>query len=29
MITSRQLTKKFGGKTAVDAVDLTVEPGQR
>ncbi len=27
MLTSRQLTKKFGSKTAVDAVDLTLEPG--
>ncbi len=27
MITSRKLTRKFGNKTAVDAVDLTLEPG--
>ena len=27
MITSKNLTKKFGSKTAVDAVSLTLEPG--
>ena len=27
MITSKGLTKKFGSKTAVDNVDLTIEPG--
>lgn len=27
MITCRQLTKKYGSKAAVDAVDLTLEPG--
>ena len=27
MITSKQLTRKFGSKTAVDRVDLTLEPG--
>lgn len=27
MITSKQLTRKFGSKTAVDGVDLTLEPG--
>ena len=27
MITSKQLTRKFGSKTAVDSIDLTLEPG--
>ena len=27
MITSRGLTRKFGSKTAVDNVDLSIEPG--
>ena len=27
MITSKQLTRKFGSKTAVDGIDLTLEPG--
>ena len=27
MITSKQLTRKFGSKTAVNAVDLELEPG--
>ena len=27
MITSKQLTRKFGSKTAVNSIDLTLEPG--
>ncbi|WP_229053035.1 ABC transporter ATP-binding protein [Aeromicrobium sp. Leaf350] len=28
MIHAQQLTKRFGGRTAVDAIDFTVEPGR-